>query len=184
MPSTDDVLTMPGGARVVITRSTAETGGERVEMEFSLPPGASGPPRHFHPAQEEEWHVLEGTLAAHLDGSWRTLSEGESVSIPAGAPHTFRNRSRETVRVRDVHVPALDFQEYMEQLHTLVETGKVTSVKNPSSLIRLSMVVRAHRPMQLTASRLQRVGETVLAVLGRLLGFRIPAASSESRLPG
>jgi quercetin dioxygenase-like cupin family protein len=177
MADTGDLLTMPGGARVVITRSTADTGGERVEMEFSLPPGGSGPPLHFHPAQEEQWHVLSGTLTAHLDGDWRTLDEGESVTIPPGRRHTFRNRSEQVVRVRDVHVPALDFQAYMEQLSSLTETGKVTSLARPSSLIHLAMVVHAHRPMQLTASRLQRAGESVLASLGKLLGYRIPARS-------
>jgi quercetin dioxygenase-like cupin family protein len=180
MAKTGDFLTMPGGARVVITRSTADTAGERVEMEFSLPPGASGPPLHFHPAQEEEWHVLSGTLEAHLDGDWRSLEEGESVTISPGRPHTFRNRSGQAVRVRDVHVPALDFQGYMEQLSSLVETGKVTSLRSPASLIHLAMVVRAHRPMQLTASRLQRVGESILASLGGLLGYRLPGDKSGS----
>lgn len=176
MAATGDFLTMPGGGSVVIARSAADTGGERVEMEFSLPPGAPGPPLHFHPAQQEEWHVLSGTLEAHLDGGWRALAEGESVTIPAGRPHTFRNRSEQPVRVRDVHVPALGFQDYMEQISALVESGKVKSLKDPSSLIHLAMVVRAHRPMQLTASRLQRAGESVLASLGWLLGYRIPRA--------
>jgi quercetin dioxygenase-like cupin family protein len=180
MAETGDFLTMPGGARVVITQSTADSDGERVEMEFSLPTGASGPPLHFHPAQKEEWHVLSGTLEAHLDGDWRELNEGESVSIPAGSPHTFRNRSGDTVRVRDVHMPALDFQEYMEQLSSLVETGKVTTLRRPSSLIHLAMVVRAHRPMQLTAGGVQRAGESVLASLGRLLGYRLPASGADS----
>jgi mannose-6-phosphate isomerase-like protein (cupin superfamily) len=180
MVRTGDSLTMPGGAGVVITRSTADTGGERVEMEFSLPPGASGPPLHLHPAQEEQWHVLEGTLDVHLDGGWRTLGEGESATIPAGRPHTFRNRSQGPVRVRDVHVPALDFQEYMEQLSLLTESGKVTSLRNPSSLIYLAMVVRAHRPMQLTASRLQRVGESIFASIGRLAGYRLPGQKPNS----
>ena len=171
---------MPGGARVVITRSTADTGGDRVEMEFSLPPGASGPPLHFHPAQEEEWHVLDGTLEVHLDGAWRTLETGESARIPRGRPHTFRNHSEGVVRVRDVHVPALDFQEYMEQLSSLTESGKVTSLRSPTSLIYLAMVVRSHRPMQMTASRLQRLGESIFASLGQLLGYRLPGGKPHS----
>jgi quercetin dioxygenase-like cupin family protein len=176
MAATGDVLRMPGGARVVITRSAADSAGERVEMEFTLPPGASGPPLHYHPAQEEEWHVISGTLTANLDGDTRELVAGESITIPAGRAHTFRNRSEGPLRVRDVHVPALDFQDYMEQLSALTETGKVTSLRSPSSLIHLAMVVRAHRPMQITASRLQRAGESVLASLGRVLGFRLPNA--------
>jgi quercetin dioxygenase-like cupin family protein len=180
MAKTGDVLEMPGGACVVVTQATEDTQGDRVEMEFTLPPGASGPPLHFHPAQEEQWHVLAGTLTVHLDGGWRRLGEGESVSIPPGRPHTFRNRSEGAVRVRDVHIPALGFEGYMEELAMLVRTGEVTSLKSPSSLIRLAMVVRAHRPMQLTASRVTRGGESVLASLGRLLGYRIPRTGADS----
>src|SRR5688500_5733516 len=151
-----DTLTMPGGVTVVITTPAADTGGERVEMEFSLPPGAPGPPPHFHPVQQEEWHVLAGRFSVQLDGEWRSLSAGESISIPAGQVHTFRHRSDEVVRVRDVHVPALDFQDYMEELHRLTEAGEVSSLRSPSTLIRLAIVLRDHRPMQLSASRLQR----------------------------
>jgi quercetin dioxygenase-like cupin family protein len=171
---TGDTLELPGGVTVVVTTPAAETGGERVEMEFSLPPGAPGPPPHFHPEQEEQWHVLAGTFSVFLDGDWRSLTEGESVTIPRGGVHTFRNSSEGLVRVRDVHVPALDFQDYMEELHRLTETGKVKSLRNPSSLIHLSMVLRDHRPMQLTASKLQRAGESLLALVGRLLGYRTP----------
>ena len=84
MASTGDTLTMLGGVKVVVTKSTADTGGERVEMEFALPPGSPGPPRHFHPGQEEEWHVLEGTLSAYVDDRWQSLAAGESVYIPRG----------------------------------------------------------------------------------------------------
>jgi hypothetical protein len=34
------------GGVVVLTRSTAETGGEYVEIEMDLPPGWSAPPPH------------------------------------------------------------------------------------------------------------------------------------------
>jgi quercetin dioxygenase-like cupin family protein len=171
---TGETLTILGGVNVVITKSTADTGGERVEMEFSLPPGAAGPPRHFHPGQEEEWHVLEGTLSAYLDDRWQSLEAGESASIPCGRAHTFPNDSAEIVRVRDVHVPALGFQEYMETLDRLGKTGKVTSLRSPSSLIYLAMVLREHRGTQLTASAVQRAAESFLARLGKVLRYRIP----------
>jgi quercetin dioxygenase-like cupin family protein len=174
---TGDTLTVPGGATVVITQAAADTGGERVELEFSLPPGAGGPPAHYHPHQEEEWHVLAGTLSAYLDGRWSELREGESAAIRRGQVHTFRNRSASVVRVRDVHVPALDFQDYMEELHRLTVTGKVKSLRDPRSLIYLAMVVRGHRPMQITASAAQRAGESFLASIAKLLRIEVPAAT-------
>jgi quercetin dioxygenase-like cupin family protein len=167
-----ETLRLPGGASFVVSKSAAETGGERVELEMTLPPGAAGPPPHFHPRQEEQWHVLAGTLDVQVDGTWRTLREGESESIPPGHVHTLRNRSSDEVRVLDVHIPALDFQDYMEELHRLTEAGKITSLRNPRSLIYLATVLRDHRTTQLTSSRLQRAAETALAGIGKLLGMR------------
>jgi quercetin dioxygenase-like cupin family protein len=168
-----DTLRLPGGASFVITKSAAETDGYRVELEITLPPDASGPPPHFHPHQEEQWHVLAGTLEVQVDGDWRTLQEGESKSIPAGHVHTLRNRTNEDVRVLDIHIPALDFQGYMEDLHRLTEAGKITTLRSPRSLIYLATVLREHRTTQLTASRLQRIAESALAGLGKLLGMRV-----------
>jgi quercetin dioxygenase-like cupin family protein len=174
MVNSGDTLTLPGGAEFRITRSASETAGERVEMEVTLPPGAPSPPRHFHPKQEEEWTVLAGTLSVYVDGDWRTLREGESASIARGKVHTLRNDSGDVVRVRDVHVPALGFQEYMESLHRLAQDGKLTSLRNPATLVYLSMVLRDHRDTQVTASALQRAAESFLALIGKLLRFRIP----------
>jgi hypothetical protein len=35
------------------------------------------------------------------------------------------------------------------------------------------MVLRTHRTTQLSASRIQRAGETLLSLLGRALGYRV-----------
>jgi quercetin dioxygenase-like cupin family protein len=171
MARTGDKLTMPDGTEFLIAKSAADTGGERVEIETTLPPGAPSPPRHFHPRQEEEWEVLSGTLSVYVEDRWRSLGPGDSVSIPRGQVHTLRNRSGEVVRVRDVHVPALDFQDYIEELHRLAQDGKITSLRSPSTLIHLSMLLRDHRGTQITASRLQRAAESLLAAIGRLLRY-------------
>ena len=170
---TGHALRLPGGSSFVIAKSAAETGGERVELEITLPPDAAGPPPHFHPRQEEQWRVLAGTLEVQVDGDWRTLREGESASIPVGHVHTLRNRTNDDVRVLDVHIPALDFQDYMEDLHRLTEAGKITSLRSPRSLIYLAMVLREHRTTQLTASRIQRTAESALAGLGKVIGMRV-----------
>lgn len=173
MTATGETLGLPGGASFVIRKGAAETGGERVELEITLPPDASGPPPHFHPRQEEQWRVLAGTLEVQVDGNWQTLRAGESASVRAGRVHTLRNRTNQDVRFLDVHIPALDFQDYMEDLHRLTAAGKITSLRSPRSLIYLATVLREHRTTQLTASRLQRIAESTLARLGKLLGMRV-----------
>ena len=174
MASTGDELEFLDGTTFTLIRSTEDTGGEGVEFEISLQPGAPSPPAHFHPSQTEEWHVLTGTLTTEIDGSPRDLREGESVTVPPGTVHTLRNESNGVVRVRDVHIPAGDFQEYIETLHHLSQTGKVRSMRHVPSLIHLSMVVSEHRRRrgQVTASGIQRAGESLLAQVGRLLGYK------------
>ena len=173
MTEARETFTLPGGSSFVIRKSAAETNGERVELEITLPPGSPSPPPHFHPRQEEQWRVLDGTVEVSLGGDWRSLREGESVSIPAGQVHTIRNRSGAPARVLDIHIPALDFQEYMEDLARLAAEGKLASLRNPRSLVYLATVLRAHRTTQLTASRAQRAAESALAALGRLFGARV-----------
>jgi quercetin dioxygenase-like cupin family protein len=175
MAATGDQLTMVDGTLFLLARSTADTGGERVEFEITLPPGALSPPPHYHPTQTEEWQVLEGTLSIQIAGDWRELREGESATMPPGQVHTLRNRSDGVVRVRDVHIPAGRFQEYIETLCLLGQSGRVKGPRHPAGLVRLAMVLRDERRRggQITASPVLRAAESVLASIGRLFRFRI-----------
>jgi quercetin dioxygenase-like cupin family protein len=170
--SANHKLTMPDGTTFVVVESGAENGGARMEFEITMAPDAMGPPRHTHPTQEESWTVVAGELSVFVDGDWRSLSAGESLTISPGTVHTLKNRSQETVRFRDVHAPALDFQEYIENLDRLRASGKLSSRMTPRTLIYGAMVLVDHRPMQLSASAAQRTGESLLAMIGRLLGYR------------
>jgi mannose-6-phosphate isomerase-like protein (cupin superfamily) len=173
MATTGDTLTLPGGTSFLIIESAADSAGERIEFEITMALGATGPPRHYHPVQEEQWRVLGGQLSVFVDDSWLVLAEGDSLAIPPGTVHTLRNRSGKVVRFRDVHVPALDFQDYIEELGRLAAAGRITARMTPSTLIHGAMVLRAHRTTQLSASRIQRAGETLLSLLGRALGYRV-----------
>jgi mannose-6-phosphate isomerase-like protein (cupin superfamily) len=163
---------MPGGTSFLIIESAAESDGERVEFEITMAPGALGPPKHFHPIQDESWKVLEGDLSVFVDNGWRTLSEGEALSIPPKTVHTLRNESDDVVRFRDVHMPALDFQDYIEALHRQAAKGGITGRMTPSTLIHGAMVLRQHRTTQVSARAPQRAAETVLSLVGRILGYR------------
>ena len=89
MPQAGDVFEMPDGAQYVLRTPAAAVDGEYVEFEWNFPAGVFAPPPHLHPAQVEEYEVLEGRLEVMVDGDWRTLHAGESASVPVGANHTF-----------------------------------------------------------------------------------------------
>jgi len=172
MSDSGTTLRLPNGVFTLIEPAEA-TGGERVSFEITLPPGAKGPPSHFHPSQHESWRMIEGELALTVDDQEQTLRSGEEVTIPPGAVHTFANRAQTPARFHDLHTPALDFQQYIETLARLTASGKLAGHTTPSGLIYGAMVLHRHRTTQLSASRMQRAAETLLAALGRALRHTI-----------
>lgn len=171
-------LAMPDGTTFVVLESASDNDAAPMTFEITMAAGAIGPPRHAHPAQEESWTVQSGELSVLVGRQWRTLRAGESLTIPPGTVHTIANRSRQTVRVHDTHSPALDFQEYIEDLDTLTRAGKLSIRMTPRTLIYGAMVLVAHRPMQLTANPSQRAAESILATIGYLLGYRAAQPAS------
>jgi mannose-6-phosphate isomerase-like protein (cupin superfamily) len=173
MNTTSNTLDLPNGASFTIVESSAESGGARIEFEVAMPPGAQGPPRHFHPQQHESWRVIDGELTLEIDGRERKLSSGEAQTIPPGTVHTFANRGATLVQFRDLHSPALDFQQYIETLARLATEDRINSRLSRRSLVYGAMVLKRHRTTQLTASRAQRAAESALAVVGGALGYQI-----------
>jgi hypothetical protein len=44
---------------------------------------------HIHHADDEAWHVLEGTLRFHFADRSVEIPAGGTVYVPAGVPHTY-----------------------------------------------------------------------------------------------
>jgi uncharacterized cupin superfamily protein len=62
-----------------------------------VPPGG-GPPPHRHDF-EEMFSVLDGEIELTFRGETITAAAGETVNIPANAPHVFRNASDRPARL-------------------------------------------------------------------------------------
>jgi mannose-6-phosphate isomerase-like protein (cupin superfamily) len=165
MAGTGDTLAFPDGSDYTITASAGETGGSFVEMEILLPPNAVTPPLHIHPKQEEDYEVLAGTLEVNYEGNWMRLPEGESMTIPRGEPHTFRNSSGLRVRVRNVHRPAVGFQDYLEEIHELMQDRKIKGMSDPSSLMELARLFEKYEDTIVPAKLGQRA---VMGLFGRV----------------
>jgi uncharacterized cupin superfamily protein len=69
-----------------------------------VPPGG-GPPHHRHDF-EESFTVLEGEVEATFRGKKSVVRAGETVHIPANAPHFFTNAAKETARLLCICSPA------------------------------------------------------------------------------
>lgn len=86
--------------QVTFLETAADTGGERLVMERRIEPGNAPPPDHLHRQQEETFEVLVGRMWVRVRGEARTLAAGESVTVPKGTPHTFKNAGDDALRVR------------------------------------------------------------------------------------
>ena len=173
MAKAGDSFQMPDGSAYIVRQPAAETAGEYIEMEFVLPADCVPPPPHVHPAQVEDYEVLEGSFDVMLDGSWRTLGPGESASVPRGALHTFRNRSGALVRVRNRHTPALRFEDFIERTRDALRAAGIRRSRDPRIPIILSTVMLEFGDTLAPARRRERIPMRALARLGRLL--RVPA---------
>jgi quercetin dioxygenase-like cupin family protein len=105
----------PGGFRLLLVATAAETAGELLEMEATYPGAGGMPPEHLHPAQEERFEVLDGAVRTVIAGEERRFAAGETFAVPAGTPHQMAGdgpaRAKWEVR------PALRSAEFFERLY-------------------------------------------------------------------
>ena len=70
-------------------------GAPNFEMRrFIISPGGSIP-RHYHPEIEHEQYVLRGKYRIGIGDEIVTVRKGDSVYIPAGTPHWYKNTGKE-----------------------------------------------------------------------------------------
>ena len=157
-----------------ITKSSADTGGELFEAINVLAPDFAGPPLHIHPHAEESYQVVSGTLDVCVGTEWRQLTPGDTVTVPAGKPHTLRNTTTAEVRLVNVHKPALSFERFFRRFHALVCAGKLKlPPKEFGSLVLVSMLFVEHE-QEIRSAKPPHTLMRVLALVGRMLGYRLP----------
>jgi mannose-6-phosphate isomerase-like protein (cupin superfamily) len=160
-------LEMPDGSVYTVTGPAAESGGEWVETEWELPADCMPPPPHVHPAQVEEYEVLEGRLDVIIDGLRTTLGPGESASVPVGVAHTFANSSGAQVRVRNFHRPAVRFEEFLETVERTLRKAGVSGRRDPRVRAYLAMVMDEFSDTLIPSRRRERIPMRLLGRLGR-----------------
>lgn len=92
------------GDTYTITVTGEQTEGRFCVIDMHIPPGG-GPPPHRHDF-EETFILLEGEMEATFRGKKSTVCAGETLNIPANAPHQFHNISNGAVRMFCICSPA------------------------------------------------------------------------------
>lgn len=120
---------------LTVTRSSADTGGELLELEATWTGGGSLPRAHFHPAQSEHFEVVDGGLRVLLDGEERVLGPGDVIEVPAGTVHAMTATEQGARAIWQIR-PALRTQEMFAALSEAHRRG--------GSLLDVVPVARAH----------------------------------------
>ena len=100
------------GDTYTITVTGEETEGRFCVIDMHIPP-EGGPPPHRHDF-EETFILLEGELEATFRGKKTIVRTGDTLNIPANAPHQFHNASSAPVRALCLCSPAGQEKFFME----------------------------------------------------------------------
>ena len=96
-----------------------DTAGRYSLIDMHIPPGG-GPPPHRHDF-EEMFSVLEGEIETTFRGKKNIIRAGETINIPANAPHQFQNKSAQPVRLLCLCSPAGQ-EEFFKEVGVAVAT--------------------------------------------------------------
>lgn len=105
-PDSDDTLPhigLVGDTYTVLVRGE-DTAGKYTLIDMHVPPGG-GPPPHRHDF-EEMFSVLEGEVQVTFRGETMTARAGETINVPANAPHAFTNAGDAPARLLCLCAPA------------------------------------------------------------------------------
>jgi quercetin dioxygenase-like cupin family protein len=105
-PDQDERLPHIGlvGDTYTILVSGSDTAGKYTLIDMHVPPGG-GPPPHRHDF-EEMFTVLDGEVEVTFRGETITARQGETINVPANAPHAFVNPTDTPSRLLCLCAPA------------------------------------------------------------------------------
>jgi len=159
------------GQRVVFRQLT----GDRVAGELYVHPGGFVQ-MHVHGSQIERFEGVSGRLRFRIGRRRAVLGAGDSVEIPAGTRHAFRNSGDEVAHFRIELTPPLRGEEGLRALFGLQRDGRmrITRFGVPRPVLQVAVLFdeyldEIHLPF--VPFRVQRVLFRALSMLGRWRGY-------------
>lgn len=162
-----ETLQLTESESITVVESTADS----LLVEATYGPGGSPPPRHFHPAQDEVFQMVEGSLRFRLGSVERDLEPGEEIEIPAGIAHQVFNPHDEPARVLWRTSPAGRTEQWFRAVDVL---NREAGGKRPSVLSFAVLLSDYRDSFRLAVGPDPLVGPVIAALgaVGRLTGHR------------
>jgi quercetin dioxygenase-like cupin family protein len=168
-----DEINDPRTGQRLVFRHTSD---DVLEVDLFVSPGAFVRD-HVHPTQEETFTGIDGTFALEVDGEKRTISPGDSVVISPRTRHGFEPVAEEAHLLVNVR-PALELEGYFRGFLSLSRESRLRIPPRglPKPLLLFAVLMHRYR-REIAAPGvpiwLQRPLWRVLALLGRLRGYRV-----------
>jgi mannose-6-phosphate isomerase-like protein (cupin superfamily) len=164
---TDRLQITPGETLDVVERTPAV-----LVLDATYAPHGSAPPAHYHPAQDEHFEILEGSLTVEVSGVQRALRAGETIDIPRGTPHRMWNPSAERARARWETRPAGRTEDWFRSLASLLGTDRVDAGGKPKVLpfAALAHEFRDTFRLAVPPEPIARIAIAALARIARMTG--------------
>jgi quercetin dioxygenase-like cupin family protein len=115
------------GDTYTILVSGQDTAGKYTLIDMYVPPGG-GPPPHRHDF-EEMFTVLDGEVRVTFRGETMVARAGQTINVPANAPHAFTNASDTPTRLLCLCAPA-----GQDEFFALVGQPVATRTESPPPL--------------------------------------------------
>jgi quercetin dioxygenase-like cupin family protein len=176
--SGDTIVSRETGETFTFLKTAADTGGQLLVFQMRVAPGggAIAAPVHIHPKSEERFTIQQGSISGELDGKPFTAQAGERITIPAGAPHTWRNTSDGPAEFLVEIEPALQMETIFENLCAQSQRG-LLSPDGKMNLLRAAIELDTYQDNLYVAGVpifAQKLVFAALAAIARLRGY--PAA--------
>lgn len=152
-----------------------------LEIETVNAPHRAREPEHVHPRQDSGARVETGTLVFEVEGAQRRVAAGESIEIPANAPHRFWNDGDEDAHAVQWFRPALNTRAFFETLFALGAADELDATGMPSLLQIAVMIPEFSETIRPTRPPwpVQRAAAALLGPVARRRGYsatRAPVA--------
>lgn len=165
--------------RLAFTTTRDDDGTEVLHVDTWIDPGGGVTP-HVHPAMEERFEVLEGTVSFLAGRAWTPCAAGETTVVPAGTRHAYRNDTAAIAHMVCHVRPPSTLQPFLEDAAALGRAGLTTRnalPRSPRALMIAAVVAEANADMvtlgfpPLPPKAVQRIVIPPLAALGRRRGY-------------
>jgi mannose-6-phosphate isomerase-like protein (cupin superfamily) len=125
------------GMRVTCRESAASSGGAVLRFDLFMRGGATPPPMHVHPHQEERITVVSGAVRSRSGDSDRLLAPGDTVVSPPGEPHMVGPAGAEDVEMAAELRPALSYERFIERSFAL-DRARYVNAKGQANPLRMA----------------------------------------------